>query len=512
MGGGVSSQRAVGVAAIGVALLLVVLRSFQVASLGPLLYSNEFAQLGNLAADLSSGQFDSNMGWRDFYRFYAYGDHAQGTLFVAVVAAMLAPLFGPTTTALHAVAILCEAAFAGAAIWAVGRRSLVAAALVSLVLLFPPYIVLAFQLMPYGNHTEFLALPVLLGVALTSQDGRRRVPLLVGLSAISVLLYRLNLAAVLAAGTAVLVSRRPGALKDAMSCGAGLILGFLLALILKGEGSGPAGLLPHLGLASSQSLLALEKAWTTWPGMGISGTRTVLTGLAALGSLILAIWGVVRERADLFKTYLVLWFLLAFGAPIVSGYARPEYLLNAWTALTLAGLSLPESAGTKMKTLGTLVAALLLSAGLGAGVRAAAAPPSAEYDGVLLHRNLRLETLDGDDVPFWMDLAATGRRHSAGVVTRIGPCNAQFGRSSDFTASDLRSSRCGTCSSEGVGPMLSEQLAADDGLDLTDIGAGLWIRCDRDMDEVGRLLEQLPVTYRARVGAGAEEENARHLR
>jgi len=492
-------------------IALVVLRGLQCWSLGPLLYSNEFAQLGSLAYDLAHGQLDASLGFRDLYAIYAYGDQAQGTFWVAVLAVPLSWLLGPSTAALHGVAIGSEAMLVGLVSWWLAGRSRVAWAVGTGALLFPPFFVVAFSLMPYGNHTEFLWMPVLLLGLCRDRGSWKRLVALFAVSAIAVLLYRLNLAAVVAfAGSVALAYGRHG-LSRAGILLLGATVGVGLVGVVGAETPTRGSYLPALAFRPEELLTSFRSlAVQSWPGVAGGTMSRVLVGLSA--ALIFVTAGVQFRRQSPALRFPVLaistWAALAAIGPLISAAPRPEYLLNAWYAVLLLGLCLLAHSEPRGRWI--LGAALCgpLAIGILPGLQAAATGgPTASYDGVALYRSLSLETIDADDLPHWNTMMSSPRAHkSAGMVTQIGPCARQFARELHFVPRDVRDSRCGECASEGMVDVVKSRISLDSDFRPGTLGAALWVRCNRDMDQVHLVTRQLDPQLSELLRAGAQAE------
>jgi hypothetical protein len=150
----------------------VVLRALELRTVAHLLYSPELFGLGSLAWDLHAGTFKSTSVF-EFISTYQYMQFAQGTLVVQAAATLLGVAFGPNTWAFHFVGIAFEAlTVALVATITVRAAGPVLGAVVLLPWLLPPAFVVAWQLMPYGNHTEFLWVPAALAVALSTDLGQ----------------------------------------------------------------------------------------------------------------------------------------------------------------------------------------------------------------------------------------------------------------------------------------------------------------------------------------------------
>ncbi len=485
-------------------VLLVAVRTLQLRTLAPLLYSPEFAQFANLAADLASGRDVWPGSVSDFYAFYAYGDHAQGTLLISLLAVPASLLFGPTTIALHAVGLgfeallLVLAAHLGFGLGR-GRGALAAISLI----VFPPFFAVAFQSMPYGNHTEFLAVPWLLALAASRTPGAhlRRLIGLTCVVAAGFFLYRLNLAAVLAFGVVVLLEGSPSVrVRSIAVVLLGLGVGFLATLLARsGAGDVTDVALPALSADPQAILGGIERlARSSWPAAprGAPGLQSVAR-LLSLGSVLLCAGVALGDAGPLRRVarFAVVWAALGAAAPVISGQAKPEYLLQAFyaslLALTVAGLS-PKR---PVHLAAGLCGALLLAFGIADGLRAISPSTWSQtpYDGARLARELRLDSLDIDELPFWNRIVDEGRAaKDMGLVTRLGDCRQQFARRLDFALGGYDEDRCGArCADEPLARALESEMAANPALDRVSVGRALWVVCNRDLEQVEGVLSRL---------------------
>ncbi|MCO4773065.1 MAG: hypothetical protein KDA24_23730, partial [Deltaproteobacteria bacterium] len=155
-----SRSRLRAAAVLGPMLVLVCCRGLVLRSAAHQLYAGEAAGVGRLQWALSQGTFE----WHGPARFvveHTYQYFAQGTAFLQVVAAALSPFFGHTFTAQAAAAIALEALGVGLFAWLLLRITAPAgAALGAVALALPPRFTATFALQPYGNHTEYLWVPL----------------------------------------------------------------------------------------------------------------------------------------------------------------------------------------------------------------------------------------------------------------------------------------------------------------------------------------------------------------
>jgi hypothetical protein len=162
-------------------------------------YDLEYTFMGRLALDLARGKA---ILWPpgDIIANYQYGSFAAGTLGTQFMTAALAPFLGTNGWALHGSSLAFELVTLG--LWFLLARRLLSpglALLACLPVVVPPEFVAHWQLLPFGNHSEYIWVPV--GVALwiaarpTEERGPGAWVAVAVFLTVGVLLYRLNLAA-----------------------------------------------------------------------------------------------------------------------------------------------------------------------------------------------------------------------------------------------------------------------------------------------------------------------------
>ena len=225
-----------------------------------------------------------------------YMSYGQGTMLTSLGTVALTPLLGSSNWALQATTIVAEALSVGLVAILLARVLRFRWALLAVALwLFPPARALTWQLLPFGNHSEFLAVPVALAafVTLRAPGDRAKwewwVPGL--LIVLGVFFYRLNLAAALAFLAVAL--REPGAeLRKRVLVMAGAALGALLFVIDSVTGS-LSSAVPKLSAAPSEflgsSLAIFDQVPVAWNWLALPGPwllRGLMIGLAGLSRLL----------------------------------------------------------------------------------------------------------------------------------------------------------------------------------------------------------------------------------
>jgi len=501
-------------------LVLVILRLIEARTIGHLLYSPELMALGSLAWDLDRGALTHDGTLTGFIATYQYNHFDQGTLLVQGLFAGASRVFGTTGFVFHSVGIGLEALTVGGCAWLGVRLAGARGLLGMLVLLVPPAFVVAWQLMPYGNHTDFLFVPVLAALLWlrAGQTGRvPPVPLFV-LLVVGVLLYRTNAAVGVASLVGVLAltrTGRPGVFFAVVSAGLISLVCILGLHAAWPEGQGDLALLPNVGLGRRGAVEwaffgAPRNVWGGWPW------RAALVVWAGLG-----VWAGVRDAA---RRPLVLYLgaLAAVGlaVPLLFAPPHPEYLLTGLYALLVLGVvGLPpaEGAGGVAGRLSIAAAFVMATAGL-VDARWLADPSTWSatkgFDGVAAHFELGLEDLDADEIPYWMAMLAAGRGSPAtglATATHVEPgCPLQPGRLDHGPLFAADADRCPGWSAGALAERwreLGAQGWTPTAQQARDFGAGVWIVCGRSLECVSAAVgEDLPETVLR--GAAAEARRA----
>ncbi len=493
-------------------MLLVILRVLQLHHVEPLLYSPELYGLASLAQDRAAGTVPAGLGLAEFVAAYQYGHFAQGTLLVQLLTAA----FG--LDSFHFVAIGFEAItvlLAGVLALRIGGPRGMGLGL--LPWLLPPAFVVGWQLMPYGNHTEFLGFGLALALLLLTPMAQwrpRRWAGAVALLALSVVLYRLS-----------------GA----------LVVGFAAAAA--GQGSrGGAVALGVAGLAAGGMLLT---AWAAWPGVGSEDTfASFLAPRAAPRSFgeagfapgwTWALWGAPRgmlggllwpagvgaaaaagmlagKDVDGLRPvglFAAGWAGAGILVPLLFAPPHGEYLLpGLYGVLVLSLLGLAPAASPAVRRAAMIGLGLAALAGASDGVRLLG-PGSAGYDGPAFERTLALEHLDGDEIPYFADLLEGGRGDRwvgrASATWKVG-CLPQPLRHLTPRLPDPTASTCEGWPPGALARHLLEVGPVPHPPELRSIGRGAWIVCGRDVDRVRAAAEGLPAEAVEEIVRGARAE------
>ncbi len=507
--------------------LLLALRLVQLLSLAPLLYDPEFLQFAKLALDLQGEPDWFDIGLRGLFRDYIYMEFAQGTAWIAAGTALLAPVTGLSVWSMHGVAMLSEAA-AVAALAALlfrlgGRR---AAALGLAPWLLAPGFAVVWQLLPFGNHTEFLALPLAVALCLSAQ-GVRRPPawpwlasavLLAG----AVFLYRGNLAAVVALAGTALWSRAPGTAALGVAAALGAIVVAVAALVgIYGVdivvGWPPDDtLLPRFG-AETSLLASLRALPQTFPGapaaLGSSLPMLLVLATALLLALATAARRVGNADGGLHaRRFVALWAAGSLAAMLLDGDPQPVHRLNAlYALLATAALLGSRALPAAIRRVGAVLLVILAVAGLWDAVgtvHPAAWRVVREYEGIELWRELRLRRVDPDDLPHWRRIIDQGRATpDMGRATHhVEGCRPPLRERLFGPPPAPRASECGCDEPGELGRFLAGELAADPPVSTEDVGRGAWVFCGRDLDVLDRALEGMDAGDKESLLAGARDE------
>lgn len=514
------------------ALALACLRAMQIRSAAHQLYSGEAASVGRLQWELAQGTF-SFEGFGPFVAEYSYQYFAQGTAALQALAWALSPLFGHSLAAQWAASVLLECGGVLALTWLLSRFTTWPLALLGPVaLLFPPKFVTVFALRPFGNHSEFLWVPLLLaGWVSTQPQERRRAALeacLVGAGgAVGFALYRLNALPVAALLVVLMMcrERRRWWLGGLVALSAAAVAALLFASIgLRPWGMGDGALGAMLAERPGGYTVAESAAFALRRGVPASsfGDGGYLhRGLLALCVLAAARswtpWGRSDDRArrDIAR-FASLWAALALAFPIVAGAGNDRYFIGAWAAATLCLLVQLGSPDRRVRG-AALVLVLLLS--LAGAIQALQFVDPGTWDRELPDHDLwfvlELDTLDADELPLYRRIIDEGRG------------NAHIGRASHFP-----SVRCPRwpgsgqerprpsedhCSGyepgeldrlfEGIADEFEE--AEQRRVALREAGRGIWIRSDRELSRVQEALAGLEPGLAEAVLSGARDEARR---
>ena len=145
------------------------LRALQLLSYAPALCNPEFLFNGRLMLEAHEATSSLQYIRTQSLSGLVYLPTQQGTLAIQLAAAALSTVTGPNVWTLHGTTILAELlAVALLLVFLLRQLGPRAAMIGALPWLFPPGPVVVWQLLPFGNHTEFLAIP--LAIALFYSD------------------------------------------------------------------------------------------------------------------------------------------------------------------------------------------------------------------------------------------------------------------------------------------------------------------------------------------------------
>lgn len=503
--------------------VLGALRAAQLLTVAPSLFDGEFISFATFSQEVADrgsyfGAMSIGVG------HLCYNAVQTGSLFVQLTTAALSLVMGPTIWALHAVAILCEMAGVGVLAWLLLRVGGRPAVLVGVLpwLLQPGYMV-SWQLRPYGNHTEFLVIPLATAVFLTTRRLEER-PLwhwlgpAVWLGA-GVALYRLNLSVVVAFLAVCLLTRsRRAILAGAATSFLALVVALwgLVATCAQHAGSWRT-VFPTLTLESggiAENLRRLPSLFPA-PAIGPSGLYLALLAAALLLAAGVAGWTLVTGRSQQRPLWFaVLWAAAAIAMVLPDGNQQMTHQFQAVFAVLLAlglllGAELPRRIRLGAGSLAVGLALLCLADGI-ALIRPAAWASTTQYDGIALFRRLAVPVLDPDDVPRLQRMLEEGRLDAYPQLTghfntlSCGPVDLRAWRGGP--APDAVLGRC-SCWEPG---RLASSLDVDPGT-LTEgeadaLGRVLWVYCDRDLAALESALVGLDSSFVERILRAAKDE------
>jgi hypothetical protein len=513
---------------VGLAVLgLVLLRLVELRTVVHLLYSPELYGLGSFAWEVHEGTVPPDLSLFEWLSRYQYMRFAQGTVMVQLAAVLAVAATGPSTLAFHAIGIAFEALTVGVLASLASRLGRVVGAAMILPWLFAPVFVVAWQLMPYGNHTEFLAAPLLmLGVAVrTKPMGRSGLIALGFLVMASVISYRPNAAAAIALAGVLGIRALRGERRPLSAVLAGLLTAVLIIAGLSAAWSGPvlggdegAALLPRLTLDRYGGLGVASEAWRGVPRFFASSASLggVTVGMLALGPA-LALFAIAKKRtAAPGALFGVLWFVLAAVPPVLFAPPHPEYLLQAFyaalTCLLAAALSVPR---TRFPAAGiALLLACTAISDLGRLVDPSSWETTEEHEGFRYSTELALFQVDVDEIPHWTSILDGGADPWVGFAssTVAAGCLPQPLRNSPEALGSAKVPRCTGWPRGGLARHIEDRKATGAPIstqDLWNLGRGAWVVCDRDLDRVRLALEGLDPGAQRHVLEGARVEAKR---
>ncbi len=526
--------------------LLMVLRCLQLRSTAHRLYDPEWVDFITFSEHLRAGTVVTE-SVEQFMHTYQHQGASQGVAAVQIGAALLGSVMGPTAWSLHAVTMLAELALVVALALLLRRltsRRIAALAIAPFV--FVPSFVVTWQLLPFGNHSEFFVFPALLALFLAGTPLRER-PLwhwLLPLVAVAIgfFLYRVLLAPAVGFALATLLFARGRArILGPVAVGLGLTIAVtMLALAFGRESFTP--LLGNLSLLAPRmepsGAALLDQLQGGWLFKLPRAPRTSNLGLSypivlLMGPCLLVLFS-LRDRRVLKQPVLVVfalaWAVVGMIMPSVSSALRAEYLLTGVYGLLLCWallVALPWTlSGSRWLAVG--VVSLVLLGGLDSAryIQPSAWQASADYEGVAFWRELGLHWVDPDDVPYFARVVEENRADPAmsfGWLFVDCPWDTSdaAGRVPGGQIADLREGHC-----EGwkpgelaghIGDYWALEPALQTGLDTgymqvggrfdaAAVGRGAWILCNRDMQRLERALEGLAADQAEAILAGARAE------
>lgn len=504
----------------------MLLRAAQALSMAHHLYDGEFARLGERALQVSDASFHAPTIHK-FVQVTTYMSYGQGTMATSLGTVVFGRLMGTNGWALQATTIAAEALTLFVLVLALTRVARPAWCLAAVLpWVFAPLLAVTWQLLPFGNHSEFLWVPVGLAWFLAAKDPAERplwhwlLPLL--LATLGLWLYRLNGAALVAfVGVACWNRRhRPKVLSVLVVslAGVAVVLAFReLAGHVESDTLLP-GFEPSLaaigeGLARAVHLLpgtpsALKMPWTAAEHLAL----VVLIPLAAVA------WFREPDPATRLARFASLWGLAALLAPaLLIEQAPPRYFINGFYAILLClGALLAGGAGRRVRWAALVAALALATTGAADGLRwidTSVWDQTREIDSIRLWDEAGVNALDLDEVPFYNRIIHEGRG------------DWMIGWASNFPSArcvlmPLRGGvtwpRSESCRDFGQGELtpyipllLQEQPEPGDPPVLESAGRGIWIRCNRNVDASRRAVQGLPDDQVEAIMQGVLDEASR---
>lgn len=450
-------------AAVGALLLL---RAAQLRTLGPLLYDLEWVRFASLAWDmLHGGQWPRTLqGWSGL----AYMPFAQGTLLPIGGFALLAPHLGFRASVLQGFSVGTEALALGLATWLFAARGGARALIPVLAWLFIPLGALIWQLMPFGNHTEYIWISVALALLLRRPPSRWRAGRWLGallLLAGAVFAYRAHLLTVLALAAVVVPGLRLGPALGALVGIAGAAaagLGAAVALLPAGT-SVAGGLLP--GGTWRVGLYGLNRYFGQLP-QPVDSSDLFWWPLFVLG-LVVVLLGAASRSARFAGVLL----LLQLGAVSVRAVQEAQYLLPPYYSWLL-GLGLVATGRGRWRLAAVAVLAVWTVACF-ADQRVSVQPSTwaqtAGYEPLEPGLRLGLNHVSPELVPALTQLVRAGARESIGVG--MGTCTyALRYLGPERSLRPAAPQRCCLPAAE----VLAQATGSGD---IEQLGIGLWLGC-----------------------------------
>jgi hypothetical protein len=431
------------------ALAVLCLRALQVRSSGALLYHGEFAGIARLGWELQTGTFAWN-GMADFIQGHSYQAFAQGTTALQVVAAALSPVLGHTLWAQWGAAAVFEAAGVATAVWLGCRQGALQGGGLAAALVFAPAMVAAQQMMPFGNHCEFLWVPFGLALCLRGEKLVAAGALMVA----GVFLYRFNLVPCGVFVVVLLLERRWRVL--GVPAAAALVLAGLftwLGLTPWGTSPDPAPM-PSLLPAMDALWANAQSGWEDFGSLRIGWPHRAL--------LLVAVPFAWRQGRV--GRFLALWAAAAVLIPIVAGRTLPRYLVPAFYACTACVALSHRRAGWVLLALGAL--GLFENADFVARDKVDMGPLGLWFE-------QEVDAVDADELPFYRDAPASPW---VGWSSHRSACPARLGT----RFRDPVDPGADHCDGWPEGALTDAFAALPEDADLQAVRLGIWIRSNRD--------------------------------
>ncbi len=515
------------------AAALACLRALQIRSCGQQLYSGEAASIGRLQWELAQGAFQFD-GLGSFFADYSYQYFAQGTALLQGLAWALSPLFGHTLVAQWAASVLLECCGVFALTWLLSRvLSAPMAASTAVLFVLGPKFATVFALWPYGNHSEFVALPALLGVWLASrpEEARRGAAQAVAVGVgCAALFFAYRLAALpVAAGVVVLAAsgsprrRLLAALVagSAAVAAAGLFAGIGLRPWGMGDGALSAMLAERPGGHGVGETVAFAWRRGVPAGGPLEGAlhRLVLLAAVAAAALCWTPWSLEEGARREVGRFASLWACLAVGFPIVAGAPMGRYFIGAWVAATLClvlHVGSPRVGVARAAVASVAVLSLLgLVAALGFVAPSTWDRDLPDHD---LWFVLQVDTLDADELPFYRRILDDGRGNDlVGRASHVPSSRCPRWPGSGAEAPRPKANHCSGWEAGDLDELIAG--VAGSTVDaqarraaLREVGRGVWIRSDRDLERVADALTGVDASSAEAVLWGARDEARRYDR
>ena len=521
--------------------LLLGLRAAQLLGVAPLLFDWEFIQLGSLALEVEAGTTQISQIWRR-PEGWTYMNHAQGTLLPIAGTALLTPVFGASVWALHATSVIPEAIAAACLLTLIWRRSrsrrLVLAA--AFCWAFVPRGAVVWQMLPFGNHTEFLWIPLALALlfdirqksSFDSNAVALGMTLLLGFGFVA---YRGVAAALAAVAITLVLTQGLRGVRRAVAIlvGASFLVFWLLDGFVKPEQwqelfvreflfGAPVVEPDPWGHRAVRFLRRLPSA----PLHGsVSGLYHGVLGVANLVALGLLLRGRIptppqtgiaapaeSNGRPAALVFLVIWALVACFVTLAGDARYDQYFIQPFYALLAVTLLLPTlvRSGAWLRR-GALCSVLLLGT-LGAAegvemIRPSAWEANIDYRGLRLWGQFQMTSLDEDDIPYWNQIAgSTQFNHFAGQgFPRTEHCQPSLRMGSGETIPEPGSNRC-SCWPEGEFAVhLQQRLEEYAELPVNQLAVGAWIGCNRDQKAMTAAMRGLAPSIAERVWVAIDQ-------